>query len=152
MSKNYKKNEQTVLGIIITGLFRVLWWIIKLPFIGFKIKKGKRISVQERNYITKRRLEIESRLRSDNDSELKQLVIEADKLIDYALQASGYTGLTFADRLRSAESSIPNGIYNEIWQGHKVRNQIAHEHDLVISKQELNEAIRKLLKYLKVFN
>lgn len=145
--KYYKKNqESTVLETVVVGIFKALWFLIKLPFKGIAKKKG--ISVAERNEITVRRHKIESLLNSSSEIELKHAVLEADKLVDHILKLKGYEGDTFADKLRSAEESMSHLTYNEIWQGHKVRNRIAHESE-AISVNELKSAIDKLLKYSK---
>lgn len=150
MNNRYHKNQPTILEILILGLFKGLWFLIKLPFRGFKAgrKKGG-LSVEERNYITSKRLEIEKMLGSENQIELRHAVMEADKLADYTMKQKGYAGETFADRLRSAEDSIPKNIYNDAWQGHKVRNQIAHEQGMTFSSQELKSGAQKLLNFLK---
>jgi hypothetical protein len=141
-----RKQERTALEIILVGFFKIIWWLIKLPF-GKGGKKG--LSTSDRQEVLKKRLELENFLQSDDLFVLKHAVMEADKLVDYALKSSGFAGETFADRLRNAEASINPSNYNKIWQGHKVRNQIAHEHDLRINPFELKEAASNLLEYLK---
>ena len=148
--KGNKKNDPTVLEVIIVGIFKALWWLIKLPFKGLKFGVGKSgLSVEDRNYLVTKRQQIESTLNSASEIELKHAVMEADKLVDYALKAQGYSGETFADRLRNAQKFIIYNVYDELWQGHKVRNQIAHEHEAKITNQELANAARKLLNYTK---
>jgi len=148
MSNNRYKSQPTVLETILVGLFKALWFLITLPFKG--LKRGKKgLSLEERNYITEKRLKIEGMLKSDNDIELKHAVMEADKLVDYTFQQKNYPGMTFADRLRAAEQSMPRNIYNDLWNGHKIRNQLAHENELRITNQELRDAAKKLLNYLK---
>lgn len=145
MTYKKQKQTQTALEIIIIGLGKILWWLIKLPF-GKKGAKG--LTAQDRQEILTRRLTIENMV-SDDLNSLKQAVFEADKLVDYILQTSGFAGLTFADRLRSAEDKINPAVYNRIWQGHKVRNQLAHEHNIQISSAELKQAVNNLLEYTK---
>jgi hypothetical protein len=106
--------------------------------------------MEERSYLFGKRGEIENLLKSENPIELKHAVMEADKLVDYKLKALGARGETFADRLRESENRIPKATYNDIWQGHKVRNQIAHEHESRIMNQELREATNKLLVFLRM--
>lgn len=150
---NYHKNRNQspdVLQTIIIGIFKILWWIVTLPFKGFKGGKRKSgLSLYDRNYIAEQRIEIENITKSSSVIELKHAVMEADKLVDYTLKAKGYGGDTFADRLRMAQQSLSKNLYDELWQGHKVRNQIAHESDLRITNQELRDAAAKLLKYTK---
>jgi len=148
MTNRSPKNNPTILETIIVGIFKAIWFLLTLPFRGFKrVKKG--LGVEERNYITGKRLEIEKMLNSDKQAELCHAVIEADKLVDYTLKTKGYAGETFADRLCSAQNFINPTLYNSIWQGHKVRNQIAHEQELRIMNNELRDAAGKLLNYLK---
>lgn len=150
MAQYRKKNQQTILEIIVVGIFKGIWFLLTLPFRGIKFGRGKSgLSVEERNYVTGKRLEIEKMLDSKNEIELKHAVIEADKLVDYTLKTKGYAGETFADRLRNAQDSINPSVYNSIWQGHKVRNEIAHEQELRIKNSELREATTKLINYLK---
>jgi hypothetical protein len=148
MAKKYK-NEQTILEFIVLGIFKLLWWLITLPFKGLKRGSASRFSIEEKNYITGKRLEIEALLGSESVIELKHAVMEADKLVDYTLKAKGYVGETFADRLRAAQKSMPAYLYDQLWRGHKVRNQIAHEQELRIQNLELREAAKKLLSYLR---
>ena len=147
MSKNYKKQSgETFLSVILIALLKSLWWLISLPF---KKKKGStKISQSDRNFFIQKRNEIEDLLQSENDIELKHALLEADKLVDNALKLKGYSGETFADRLRSAEKSMNHEVYNSLWQGHKTRNIIAHETNANISGSEIIAATKKLLKYL----
>jgi hypothetical protein len=150
MTKRHQQYEYNLFQIIVIGFFKALWWMIRLPFKGIKFSKGKAgLSLEDRNYIAMKRQKLELMLQSQNEIELKHALMEADKLVDYSLKAQGYVGETFADRLRNAEQGMNAQTYDEIWQGHKVRNQVAHEHELRISNQELSRASIKLLDYLK---
>lgn len=146
MSKNYKKSQPDIITTIVVGLFKVIWFLVALPFRG--LKKSRKISTDDRVYIINKRNEIEKLLQSESPIELKHAVMEADKLVDYKLKLLKYSGDSFADRLRDAEKTISKEVYNSLWQGHKVRNQIAHEAELRIENRELREATKKLLNYL----
>jgi len=139
-----RKSKGSIEQKIIVGFFRGLWWLVKLPFSGFKRKPG--LSVSDQQFLISKKNEIEELLHSDNQIELRHAVMEADKLIDWILKKKGYSGVTFADRLRSAEKDIPEDIYNNIWQGHKIRNQIAHE-DRNINLEILKASAKKILSY-----
>ncbi len=148
MAKNYKnKNDKTFLEIIFIGLFKAIWWLVQLPF-GKKSKKSS-LTQSERNQIIQKRIVIEDLLGSKSRIELTHALFEADKLVDYVLKTCRYRGETFADRLRSSEHNIDPDIYNMIWQGHKVRNQLAHETDTNVSDVEIKNATVKLLRFLK---
>lgn len=148
MSKKYCKNQgPTILEVIVVGVFKMLWFLVSLPF----KKRGKKrgMAAHERAEIVSKRQKIEELLSGENEYELRHAVMEADKLVDHVLKLKGYNGETFAERLRSAEQYIDHNTYQNIWAGHKTRNTLAHEHDAKISKEELRQAIDKLLRYLK---
>jgi hypothetical protein len=149
MAQHYQKRQQyqnqpNVLAVILGGLFKGLWWLVTLPFRQKKRVSG--LNLQVRNHIFSKTSEINSMVRSENVYELKQAVIEADKLVDYILRAKGYQGVTFADRLKAATPYIEKHFLDAMWQGHKVRNLIAHE-SANIDKDSLRQAAKMLLEY-----
>lgn len=62
---------------------------------------------------------------SENPAEWKLAILEADNMLDEILEEQGYLGDTLADKLK-AMSSTRLASYNEVWEAHKLRNQIAH--------------------------
>jgi hypothetical protein len=149
-NSKYQKNQKTILEIVIVGIFKALWWLVKLPF--EKKKKSGGLSTQDKLGVIGQRQAIEKMLQSTSEIELKHAVIEADKLVDHVLKAYGADGDTFADRLRSSEKNMNPRMYHDIWEGHKVRNQIAHEQNLTISNEELKIATEKLLQFIRSIN
>lgn len=145
--KQYKNQQPDILSTIVVGIFRMLWWVICLPFKGLGRKKG--LTVTDRQFILARQDEIERNLKSSNIFELKHALIEADKLLDYVLEKKGFMGVTLADKLKAAQHSLSHENYNQLWQGHKIRNQVVHEHGYQISNSELRTAATKLLNYTK---
>lgn len=139
-----RRRQETWEQKIILGFFRGICWLFKLPFRG--AEKKNKLSVADHQYFFQKKSEIEKLANSDNHLELQHAVIEADKLVDWALKRKNYPGATFAERLRAAEKSIAKNVYNSIWQGHKIRNQIAHE-DGKIAAEILRTAVRNLLLY-----
>lgn len=144
--KKPKKNQQTALEVIVLGIGRGLWWLISFPF----RKKGRRagLNLEDQKYIIAKRQEIENLFSSQNIIKLKHAVMEADKLVDFVLKKKGYAGETFADRLRSAEKYIDRATYQNLWDGHKIRNQIAHDNGN-IDRNTLESASKKLLSYVR---
>ena len=139
-----RKQQETIIEKIFVGFFRGVWWLVKLPFKG--LKKNGKLSVADQQYLIGKRQEILSLLNSENQLELRHAVMEADKLADWILKKKNYTGVTFAERLRSAEKDMPKSVYSNIWQGHKIRNLIAHE-DGKISHEALRQAIKNILSF-----
>ena len=67
-------------------------------------------------------------------------VMEADKLLDHALKARGVRGETMGDRLKSARGILMNN--DAVWQAHKLRNRLAHEHDVRLNTMLVDQALR----------
>ena len=86
-------------------------------------------------------------LESDNQSDWKQSIIEADNLLDEMVSAMHYPGENLGERLKNIEPSDFVTL-QDAWDGHKVRNQIAHESDFTLTRRE---ARRVLELYEKVF-
>ena len=78
----------------------------------------------------------------------KMAVIEADKLVDMILKRAGMAGETMGERLRRTQKLVARGVYNDMWEAHKVRNQLVHEIDHGIDSQKSAQAIWKMKKYL----
>jgi hypothetical protein len=85
---------------------------------------------------------IEQQLKRDELSTYHLAIINADKLLDQALQDRGFSGQTTAERMKSAQASWSSA--NSIWSAHKLRNRIAHEPDAQVG---FDEARRALIGY-----
>lgn len=72
-------------------------------------------------------------------------LINCDKLFDYCMKQKGIRGETMGDRLRNAGNYFSKDLYNQIWQAHKVRNQLAHEMNIQLKRSEVEY-------YLSIFN
>ena len=78
----------------------------------------------------------------------KMAVIEADKLVDVVLKRAGVAGESLGERLRHTQKLVRRNVYNDMWEAHKVRNQLVHEMDHGIDSQKSAQAIWKMKKYL----
>jgi|SRR6185437_11461855 len=75
-----------------------------------------------------------------SDSDLKVAIIEADKLLNEALREAGMMGTQIGDRLKKAtDAQIPN--LDDVWQAHKLRNQIAHESNFRLKRDLAERAL-----------
>jgi hypothetical protein len=87
------------------------------------------------------------------ESDLKVAILEADKLLNDALREAGMMGVQLGDRLKKANpEQIPN--LNELWQAHKLRNQIAHEPNFKLKRDLAERALdiyETALKNLGIF-
>ncbi len=90
-------------------------------------------------------LQIETSAGSEPGSQ-QLAILNADKLLDQALKARGFSGETMGDRLKNARSSFKNN--NAVWAAHKLRNQIAHE-EVTIKPQTVRQALSTFKTALK---
>ena len=85
---------------------------------------------------------------SENPSDWKLAIIEADVVLDDLLSERGFGAPSIGEKLKEAE----NGSFKSIqkaWEAHKIRNEIAHDGGSVeLSKRE---AIRVIGLYEQVF-
>lgn len=64
-----------------------------------------------------------------------------DTVLDLALGELGFAG-SLGDKLKKAGPRIPN--IQAVWDAHKLRNRLAHEHDANVPQAELDRAVRIL--------
>ncbi len=77
---------------------------------------------------------------------LKSTLIDADKLLDYALKTRGIKGDTMGHRLKNAKHLFDANTYNHAWESHKTRNRLVHEIDFIPSNDEIRRSIQHLIK------
>lgn len=87
-------------------------------------------------------------LDSENPSDWKLAIIEADSLLDEMVKAMGYPGDSLGERLKMIEPSDFLTL-QAAWEAHKIRNRIAHEASFQLSRREARKAIDL---YEKVFH
>lgn len=89
---------------------------------------------------------IRARLLSDNPSDWRLAIIEADIYMDRVLDTKGFHGDTVGDKLKQL---TPDrfGSVQIAWEAHKVRNRIAHEGaDFTLTMPES----RRVLSYYEI--
>lgn len=62
---------------------------------------------------------------SDNPSDWRMAVIEADAMLEEVLRVAGYEGESVGDMLKTADKNEFLTV-DDAWEAHKVRNSIAH--------------------------
>ena len=92
---------------------------------------------------------IDRRAKVDNIDLLKNVLIDADKVLDHTLQAKGIKGNSLADRLRNAKHLFRDADYQYIWTAHTNRNKLVHEIGYIISTRKLKDSIHILQKASK---
>ena len=74
-------------------------------------------------------------------------IIDADKLLDDALRRCRYRGKTMGERLVAAQRDISSN--DEVWFGHKLRNQLVHETDVKLKERDVKDALLGIRAALK---
>lgn len=90
---------------------------------------------------------IHSRLETATDADAALIIIDADALADRILRELGLPGETMGERLISLGDQKFKAI-DDLWDAHKIRNQIAHEGAKNIT---YSDAAYALAKYEKAF-
>jgi hypothetical protein len=111
------------------------------------ITLGKRSSALDVEKYRTRWLAIEQSIAKDNTASYQMAILNADKLVDQALKDRGFKGQTMGERLKSAKASLPHR--DNIWQAHKLRNQLAHEPDAKVSYDQARRALAQFKQTLK---
>ncbi len=91
---------------------------------------------------------VKKHMATNNESEWRQAIIDADIILDEMVNRMGYKGENLGERLKVIEASDFTTL-QDAWDAHKVRNQIAHDG----SNFELteHEAKRVIGLYERVF-
>lgn len=95
---------------------------------------------------------IDGYVRSDNPSDWKIAILEADTLLEEVITSLGYHGENFGEKLKSINpSQFP--YLDHAWEAHKFRNDIAHSAQRPLAHSEANRIIglyERVFKELKV--
>jgi len=92
---------------------------------------------------------IEELVQIGQPSQLRQAVIKADNILDFALSRLT-TGTTMGERLKNAQMCFKeSAVYQALWEAHKVRNALVHEADYEPTHAVTKEAIAKIKQGLK---
>lgn len=89
-------------------------------------------------------------INSESPAEWKLAILEADNMLDSILESEGYRGETIGEKLKVVDPGDLTS-YNEAWEAHKVRNQIAHEGAATMdfSKKMARDTIGKFEKVFR---
>lgn len=89
---------------------------------------------------------------SDNPNDWRLAIIEADIMLEEALEKLGYSGLTIGDKLKQASPQFFRTI-DDAWKAHKVRNEIAHRgSDFILTKRLAKETLDQYRRVFEEFD
>ena len=153
-----KAAGQTFLGIylsnltwleVISVLFSaflialIIYFVVKAGYISIRIDRFRDVilkSDMSGDVVRKTWDRVETHFYKGSENDMKVAILEADKILNEALRAAGVQGIQLGDRLKRARSSqIPN--LEDLWQAHKLRNQIAHEPDFRLKRDLAERAL-----------
>jgi hypothetical protein len=143
-NKSRKPKSEPIEMQLITAVLRGLLWIVLLPFKGLGssgAKKARRGGVVNTHEVVKQWSDIQTTVGLGGTSHFAQGVVSADKLLDHVLKQMGYAGDTMGERLKSAVDDMSPAIYHNVWQAHKLRNQLVHEVGSEVMSFQVKEAI-----------
>jgi len=67
-------------------------------------------------------------------------LLKADSICSKALVVAGVKG-AMGQQLRSIDTWYPR--INNLWKAHKLRNRVAHEHDVNVSDKQVQRALKE---------
>lgn len=95
---------------------------------------------------------ITDNINTDNPSDWRLAILEADIILDELLTKIGTVGASMGDKLKQVEKSDFTTI-ESAWEAHKVRNMIAHEgQEFLLSKREAQRVIRLYEEVFREFH
>jgi len=135
------------IDIVLMLFQRGLMGDIRDTIFGMNIPKDL---IANKSNIDKKWNKIKVRLKSDNESEYKVAIIEADNLIDGLVKKLGYSGENLGERIENMpETEIEAKI--DLVQAHEVRNRIIHDEGFVVDRNKAKETIENYENFLKYF-
>lgn len=108
--------------LIIVGLV-----VIVVIIIALASSSGTKSEPEWKKVLKANIYSAENKSNSSNYYEVKDSLVELDKLLDFALKNKRVKGETLGERLKNAKSMFNKSDYNALWEAHKLRNQLVHE-------------------------
>jgi len=142
-------------SLVVSGflLWGIIYCVKKLSYFNMKVEHY--MDVLGVGDLLKHRsvrgwVQIQAKLRSGDETDLKSAIIEADKILDEVLKIGGYMGRNADERLTQVGPAQLSNI-SDVWSAHKIRNRILKEEDFHINKQEAELIINIYKKAFQEF-
>ena len=143
---------------IISGLFSIALIIIigviitKLNYYNFSHRRSSR-SPEDTEAPAVRAMsgpwgEIVQLVQSPNAADWSVAILKADSLVDTILKKMQLKGQTMGERLQWLDTSQLSAL-DDLWEAHRIRNQIAHSPEKTVSQHMAKHAIRLYENVLK---
>ncbi len=152
--RNDKEGVLELLFTTVFGWFFLVGLMAFLIYMYFKFKK-KFLSQKEKiiydiahvkeetnvaNDKAARWQKILDNVNSDQENNWKIALMDADILLEEVLAEKGYNGSGVGERLKQVGPEYKDSV-GYAWEGHKVRNNVAHQADYELGPREAKQAI-----------
>ena len=116
-------------------------------FVTISMTRGQKAHFDKEQYQLDL-MNIEKGLKESDEASYAMTIVNLDKLLDKAMCEKGIAGKTMGDRLKRAGKDEFSQL-NSVWYVHKMRNQIAHEHNFNPDYKQAKRAINVYKQALK---
>jgi len=120
-------DNQTVITIIILLLVALLFLIAYI--------NSKKIPVKKKEDILSKLSELENQIKSPDDYARRDAVIKLDNLLAKSLNIRYSNDKQCGDNLKISKKLFDKKLYQQLWDVHKLRNDIVHSDEDVPSVQ-----------------
>ena len=139
-----------ILAIYVTVIFADIIMLLSIRGFGADIKtsfRGTNIPLMSAKGTRRKWKKIEARLETDDYSQYKVAIIEADKMVDGIFKSMRLKGNDMIERLKTLN---PEQLEAEedLEKAHKIRNQIINDPSFNIEKKEAKEALDIYARFL----
>ena len=117
--------------------------------------RGMDIPLVTKSKMQKRWEKIKNRLDSDNISQYKVAIIEADVVADEMLSGIGYKGANMSEKLEQVGAAHLDDHLEALKGAHEIRNRIVHEENFQVDERLAKAVIgvyENFLKYLELLD
>lgn len=120
-------NNQTILTIIILLLIALLFLIAYI--------NSKKIPAKKKEEIFEKLSALESQIKSPEDYARRDAVIKLDNLLAKAFNIRYGNDKQCGDNLKASKRLFDKKLYQQLWDVHKLRNNIVHNDEDIPSVQ-----------------
>jgi hypothetical protein len=120
--------------------------LVALALLMFFLKKPG-LGGTERARIRELWNNVELLMADEREASWAKAVFEADKLLDYTMTLKRVPGNNLGERLKNGRYLFSN--VQAAWDGHKLRNQLAHEVDIKLVRRDAERAVSLLKDSLR---
>jgi hypothetical protein len=148
---NFFSVVKLILGIYVAVLVIdiILIVILREPLKDIKTAlKGSEFPLIRKSKMQRRWGKVVARLKSDNPSQYKAAILEADNIADEILAGIGYKGKNMAERLDQVKPAHLDNLSDDLRRTHEIRNRIIREKEFTLSREETSEIIGVYEKFL----